>query len=113
MGGEQTAQSASTSTGTVSVSTLNFGWHQLHAAARARLARDVASAGKPARVKRAYDNSKRAAGAAYKRVQKRGKFLRNGASQARVRDILSKDRCSCYLMIGYCNYGLVLHFSFL
>ncbi|CAK9020912.1 unnamed protein product [Durusdinium trenchii] len=67
---------------TLSSAALNFGWHKLHEAAKARFAKEVSAAGKQEKPKRHYDNSKRAARAAYERTA--GKFKENGLSSERI-----------------------------
>ena len=77
--------------------TFSFGWQQLQAAARARLATKVSE--RPSRKKRPYDNSHRAAQADNKRLLSKGKFARNGLSRDRVRSLFSQETCSCHLPV--------------
>ena len=75
---------------------LNFGWMQLHLAAKARFTEDVSTAGKPTKISRPYDNTKRNAMASFKRT---GFKLRdNGKNPKRIASILSKDNCLCTLL---------------
>lgn len=78
---------------TLSSAALNFGWHKLHEAAKARFAKEVSAAGKQEKPKRHYDNSKRAARAAYERTA--GKFKENGLSSERITGVLAMDECLC------------------
>jgi len=92
-GGSDTSSSASVQSNEANTRVFDFGWQQLHAAARSRLAQESAAVGKPAVKKRPYDNTKRSAGAAYKRVKKSGKFKKNGLSQKRICSVLATDPC--------------------
>ena len=79
----------------LSTRTLNFGWEKLQSAAKARFAKEIQSVGHPTKKKRPYDNTKRAEGAAYKRVIKPGKFQKNGSSARRIAGVLNTDPCHC------------------
>ena len=54
---------------TLSSAALNFGWHKLHEAAKARFAKEVSAAGKQEKPKRHYDNSKRDPGKKLKNLR--------------------------------------------
>ena len=71
----------------------NLGWHELHIAAKAKLAGDAAGAGRAPRRKRPYDNRKRKELAVYKR--KGDAFKNNGLSESRLIAILDQDACYC------------------
>ena len=81
------------STSDVKPSALNFGWQNLHAACKSQFLKDAAKAGKQVKPRRAYDNSKRVAGAAYSR--KRDVFKARGLCMKRLATVLGNDRCWC------------------
>lgn len=74
----------------------NFGWHNIHTAAKVRFSQAAASAGQLPKKGRPYDNSKREARAAYAR--KGDHFKNNGQSAERIVAVLSSAECACYLV---------------
>ena len=75
-------------------SVFNFGWHTLHIASKARFAREVHFSGKQEHPKRPYDNTQRAACAAYSR--KGDVYQQNGFSDQRLLQVLAKESCNCF-----------------
>ena len=94
--GSDSSSSASVDSNQAHSRVLDFGWKQLHEAARSRLARESAAVGKPAVKRRPYDNTRRSAGSAYKRVKKSGKFKSNGLSPKRISSVLATDPCGWF-----------------
>lgn len=79
---------------TIDPGVLNFGWHSLHHAAKARFMSDTAAAGKPTQSKRHYNNSGRASRAEYAR--KGDTFKKNGKSSSRIISLFAQSECLCY-----------------
>ena len=91
----------------VKATSFNFGWMQLHLAAKARFTEDVSTAGKPTKISRPYDNTKRKAMASFKRT---GHKLRdNGKSAKRIASVLSKDSCLCTFLVKIFCFLLFLN----
>ena len=103
-------------------SVFNFGWRNIHTAARARFYSEVA-AGRPAKKKRPYENSRWAAEATYTRASSSKTYLPNGVYYPqRITGVLSKEECNCALyQIGLaiknfwflCLYGLPINTTLL
>ena len=92
--GESDSDSSEDGGNTIDPGVLNFGWHSLHHAAKARFMRDTAAAGKPLQSKRPYNNSGRASRAEYAR--KGDTFKKNGKSSSRILSLFAQPRCLCY-----------------
>ena len=89
-----TDTSSTESRGTCEPCVFNFGWHNVHTAARGRFGQDAAAAGKLPKKRRPYDNSKREARAIYARSGDH--FKNNGLSAERINAVLSSAECACY-----------------
>ena len=103
-GGSGESSSDSESHGEQPTNSFNFGWSQLHKAAKAHFSENLRKVQKPSlKKKRPYDNSKREAMASYKRSGASGaKLKENGRSAKRILNILSKDTCLCALELYQC-----------
>ena len=90
---EQSDSDTSTGSEPPGPSVFCLGWHELTRTCKANLTRDASQAGRQVQQKRPYDNKQRAEKAAY--VRKGGQFKKNGVSEKRILQILSKDICLC------------------
>ena len=77
----------------VKVSSFNFGWAQIHNAAKAHFLREISVTAPIEKKKRPYDNTNRQAAAAYKRTGT--KLKENGLSSLRISSVLSQAECLC------------------
>lgn len=79
----------------------SLGWEILHGArAAGSMAQAVTKL--PARAKRAYNNSRRAAQAATRLRPVRKSFVQNGKDPARIKALLKRTCCECKPMVSNC-----------
>lgn len=76
-------------------SVFSFGWSSVSTFQKATFWRENMDDPKASKQKRAYDNTKRSAGATYSRQASKGAYKRNGLDPARLQKLFDSSKCLC------------------